>query len=64
MKTLEHYDAPDEEDICHVTHVYDKAVKSDSSFFVNWEIASTLPRSRGKEVSLDRVPYVSRLKYN
>ena len=52
---------PEEEDICHATHLTDKAKRDGRSTFANWEEASTLLRSRGKEVSLDKVPYKYRL---
>lgn len=39
----------------------DKAVRTNSSFFVNWKVVSTLPKAYGKEVSFKKVPYKSRI---
>lgn len=39
----------------------DKAVKTDSSFFANWEVVSTIPKSYNEEVSFEEVPYKSRV---
>lgn len=43
-------------------YIKNKAKKSRSSYFVNWEVVSTLPRSSGGKKSLKDTPYKSRLR--
>lgn len=42
----------------------DMAKKSQSSYFANWEVVSTLPRSHGKDVSFKTLPYKPKLDIN
>lgn len=41
--------------------VEDRSKDTESSFFANWEVISTVPRSRGKDFSFKDVPYKSRV---
>lgn len=41
---------------------HNRAIPSNSSFFANSEIISTVPRSYGNDISLKEMPYVKKIK--